>query len=218
MTATTAIDTPSFATQLRLATRPEHADAEGSQFVEDLMAGKLVREDYIALLSQHFFIYSALEDAGRALSDDDVAGPFVLEPLLRLPSIESDLEVFLGGNWREAIAPLPATARYVDRLRDVAAHDASAYIAHCYTRYLGDLSGGQVIRRMLQTHYGLADNEVTFYEFTSIPKPKPFKDEFRALLDTANLGDEGRERVLRETSLAFTLNAEVFADLAARRA
>ena len=125
------------------------------------------------------------------------------------------LTFLLRPRWRETIAPLPATERYVARLEQVAAVRPEVFLAHHYLRYLGDLSGGQIIRRLLERAYRLDRDGLRFYIFDDIPHPKPFKDAYRAKLDAAPL-DEGRRRtVIDEANLVFGLNADLFADLAA---
>lgn len=42
-------------------------------------------------------------------------------------------------------------------------------LAHAYVRYLGDLSGGQFIRRRIAKAYGLEDSAgVSFYDFKKL--------------------------------------------------
>ena len=199
---------------LRTATRPQHEHAETRGFVTELMGGALSREAYIDLATQHHAIYSALEAAGERLKDDAVAGPFVMDELLRVPSLEADLALLLGDDWRERIDLLPATVAYVERLNQI--DSAAALVPHHYTRYLGDLSGGQIISRMLQRHYGMAEEELTFYAFAAIPKPKPFKDSYRELLDSAAFTPEQINAVVEEAKVAFDLNAALFNDLGGR--
>ena len=86
--------------------------------------------------------------------------------------------------------------------------------AHHYVRYLGDLSGGQVIGRMMQRHYGVSDECVTFYRFAEIPKTKPYKDNYRAALDALPIDAADRERLLAEATDAFLLNLNLFNALA----
>ena len=89
-------------------------------------------------------------------------------------------------------------------------------LAHHYVRYLGDLSGGQVIGRMMQRHYGVSDECVTFYRFAEIPKTKPYKDNYRAALDALPIDAADRERLLAEAADAFLLNLNLFNALGAR--
>src|SRR5699024_8513215 len=52
-------------------------------------------------------------------------------------------------------------------------------IAHHYTRYLGDLSGGQAIRTLMRRHYGLPKTSLTMWDFTEAGKTKPYKEAYR---------------------------------------
>lgn len=200
---------------LREGTRAAHEVAERSSFVEDLMAGRLDREAYAALVVQHHAVYSALEAAGGRLRAAGADSGLVLDELLRVPSIEADLVALLGAGWRDRLVVLPATAAYVARI-DAIGDDLPRYAAHAYTRYLGDLSGGQAIKRILARDYGLTEG-TSFYEFPEINRIKPFKDAYRERLDALPLSAEQRRDAVDEARVAFELNAAVFADLAAAR-
>ena len=80
---------------------------------------------------------------------------------------------------------------------------------------MGDLSGGQIIRRMLERAYGYTTDGLQFYIFGEIPKPKVFKDTYRAKLDAAPLTPEDQQRVIDEVNLAYRLNGDLFAALEA---
>ncbi len=208
-----------FSQALRERTWSGHGESEGAGFMSDLMAGKGTREDYIALVAQHYFVYEALESAAVAFADDPVAAPFLSDQLTRLPALEADLSFLIDGGWRDAIVPLPTTVRYVDRINEIVAqHWAGGFVAHHYTRYLGDLSGGQAIRRLMQRHFGFETNGVGFYLFEQIADPKTFKDTYREQLDTAGWDESERERVIDEVLAAYRLNTELFDDLAQAKA
>ncbi|MHA3703861.1 biliverdin-producing heme oxygenase [Jatrophihabitans sp. YIM 134969] len=205
---------------LREATAEAHERAEGSAFVADLLGGRHVLEAYTALVAQNHAIYTALEAVTPRWADDPVAGPFVRRELLRVPSLEQDLSALLGSSWRSAAAELvqPATKVYVDHLRDVAGAWAPGFVAHHYVRYLGDLSGGQVVGRRVRDVFGTAGAAaVSFYAFDEIPAVKPFRDDYRSRLDALPLGSGERARMLDEAVVAFGLNRAVFVDLAAVR-
>ncbi|MHA6669668.1 biliverdin-producing heme oxygenase [Homoserinimonas sp. A447] len=210
--------TISFSTALRERTWTSHGASEGAGFMTDLMQGKGSRNDYIALVAQHYFIYEALEAAEAGFSGDPVASAFITPRLTRLPAIEADLSFLIGPDWREQIAPLPTTQRYVDRINTVAATWSGGFIAHHYTRYLGDLSGGQHIRRLMQRHFGFDTNGVGFYFFDEIASPKDFKDTYREQLDSVDWSAEERERVIDEVLIAYRFNTELFEDLSAAKA
>lgn len=208
-----------FSQALRERTMASHGDSAGATFMSDLMTGKGSREDYIALVAQHYFIYEALEAAAERFVDDSTAAPFISPQLTRLPALEIDLEHLVGSDWRESISPVPATQRYVDRINEVADQGwPGGFIAHHYTRYLGDLSGGQAISRIMQREFGFETNGVAFYLFEGIASPKEFKDTYRTQLDSVEWDDAERERVIDEVLLAYRFNTELFIDLAAAKA
>jgi heme oxygenase len=209
-------DADDFSLRLRNATRIQHEQAEESGFMSALIAGELPLAGYSALAGQLWPVYAALEEAAVDLRDHPVVGPFIADELFRLPALEADLAHLLGPDWRQAIPASAAAADYAARIRKVAAEWPEGYVAHHYTRYLGDLSGGQILRRVLQRIYGLSDAGLTFFVFDGIPKPKPFKDAYRDRLDRINLDAAGQNRVIAEAGLAFELNTAVFATLGSR--
>jgi heme oxygenase len=208
-----------FSQALRERTWSGHGESEGASFMSDLMTGKGTREDYIALVAQHYFVYDALEAAAASFAGDPVAAPFLSDQLTRLPALEADLAFLLGDQWRDVIAPLATTERYVLRIRELVDQRwAGGFVAHHYTRYLGDLSGGQVIRRIMQRQFGFETNGVGFYLFDQIASPKQFKETYRDQLDAAGWDAAERDRVIDEVLLAYRLNTELFDDLAAAKA
>lgn len=209
----TDLEVERLSARLRDATRDEHERTESSPFVVALMDGRLDRSAYTALLGQSYLFYSVLEEAGDRWRGDAVIGPFVSDALVRRDALEADLAWLSGPEWRAGLAPLPATQRYIDRLRQVCFSSRSAFVAHHYTRYLGDLSGGQIIRSKLRSNYGLIEDGVRFYVFDGIAKPKVFKDSYRALIDAVPWDTGERTTLVAEANEAFRLNRGVFDDL-----
>lgn len=203
---------PTLSEGLRGATAVAHDRAEHATFVEDLMSGRLDAAAYRSLAGQLYFVYRALESVGDELSGDPVAGPVVDERLRRLPRLASDLAVL--GTDPCAVEPLPAVADYVAAI-EATRDDPVRFVAHHYTRYLGDLSGGQVIRSRMKRHYGLSDDALSFYVFDDVPKLKKYKDSYRDTLDALPLDDEQAEALIVEAVAAFTHNERLFAELAA---
>ncbi len=148
----------SFSAALRERSSSSHSRSEHAGFMADLLKGEGSREDYIALVAQHYFIYEALEGAGDRMRNDPVAAVFISDRLTRLPALEADLEFLIGSDWRDTITPLPTTQRYVDRINEVGATWVGGFVAHHYTRYLGDLSGGIFIGRVMQRRFGFETN------------------------------------------------------------
>ncbi|MBZ4488459.1 biliverdin-producing heme oxygenase [Microbacterium sp. cx-55] len=208
----------SFSAALRERSSGAHSGSEGAGFMSDLIKGEGTRDDYINLVAQHWFIYEALEGAADRMRRDPVASVFISEKLTRLPALEADLEFLVGPDWRERIVPLPTTQRYVDRIRQVGATWAGGFVAHHYTRYLGDLSGGLFIGKLMQRRFGFDTNGIGFYIFGDIADPKAFKDVYRLQLDAVPWDDDERERVIDEVLQAYRFNTELFEDLARAKA
>lgn len=211
-------DIVSFSAALRERSSGSHSRSEHAGFMSDLLKGEGSREDYIALVAQHYFIYEALESAGDRMRKDPVAAVFISDRLTRLPALEADLDFLIGPDWRGSISPLPTTQRYVDRINEVAATWVGGFVAHHYTRYLGDLSGGVFIGRVMQRRFGFETNGVGFYLFDDIADPNAFKDVYREQLDAAPWDDAERERVIDEVLVAYQFNTELFLDLDRARA
>lgn len=195
---------------LREATARAHEDAERSAFVGDLMGGRLGVAAYTRLVGQLVHVYRALETTGTRLAADPVAGAVLDDRLCRVSSLESDL-VALGAD--PAGEPmLPVTADYVAAI-EACDDDAVRYIAHHYTRYLGDLSGGQIIASRMRAHYGVSDDALAFYRFAGIDKLKRYKDAYRDRLDALELDRDALARLTSEAIAAFEYNQRLFTEL-----
>jgi heme oxygenase len=214
-------DTAAFSARIREASWSRHqgldpsADAaEPAPGVFDLLfGGTLSVDDYTRWHAQQFLVYEAIEAAAERFRDDPVAGPFVFPELARVPAIEADLRFLMGPKWQSGIEPLAATKAYVDRITEAAAAWPGGYIAHAYTRYLGDLSGGQAFGKAARRNYGFDGEGASFYEFTDIKSPKAFKDEYRSRLDAADLTAAEQDRLIEEVLLAYDHNGAVLAAL-----
>lgn len=206
-----------FSQALRQRTWDAHGSSEGAGFMTDLMRGRGTREDYIALVVQHYYIYEAIEEVADSLENDPLAGRFITPQLTRLPALEADLEFLIGPDWREQCAPLPSTERYVARIREMA-NWPGGFVAHHYTRYLGDLSGGQHIYKVMQKRFGFETNGILFYLFEQIADPTEFKNTYRTELDAAEWDEVESERVIDEVLNAYNLNTAVFGDLSEAKA
>ncbi|UUU42261.1 heme oxygenase (biliverdin-producing) [Streptomyces sp. NBC_00162] len=204
-----------FSTVIRVASHEQHTEAETSTFMSDLLGGRLGVEAYTRYTEQLWFVYRALEDAAGSLREDPVAGPFIQPELMRVAEIERDLAHLLGPDWREGVAALPATEAYAARVAQCAAEWPGGYVAHHYTRYLGDLSGGQIIRDKAERTWGFArkGDGVRFYVFAGISNPAAFKRTYRELLDAIAADDLEKQRIVDECKRAFDFNGAVFREL-----
>ncbi|GAA2714280.1 MULTISPECIES: biliverdin-producing heme oxygenase [Streptomyces] len=201
-----------FSVLIRTASHEQHTEAESSSFMSDMLGGRLGLAAYRRYTEQLWFVYRALESTSGALAADPVAGPFIRPELARTAQLECDLAHVAGPGWREGLVPLPATAAYAARIEECARTWPAGYVAHHYTRYLGDLSGGQVIRGTAERTWGFArkGDGVRFYVFEDIANPAAFKREYRGLLDALPLDDLEKQRVVEECRRAFAMNTAVF--------
>ncbi|MER5192899.1 biliverdin-producing heme oxygenase [Streptomyces sp. NPDC002755] len=202
----------SFSTLIRTASHEQHVEAETSTFMSDLLGGRLGVEAYARYTEQLWFVYEALEAGAERLAADPAAGPFIQPELFRLPALERDLTHLRGAGWRSGLSALPATEAYAARVRECAERWPAGYIAHHYTRYLGDLSGGQIIRDKAERTWGFErkGDGVRFYVFEEIGNPAAFKRGYRELLDGVRADDLEKQRIVSECKRAFALNTDVF--------
>jgi heme oxygenase len=154
-------------------------------------------------------IYRTMEQALAAQRESVVVGQMVRPELDRAGAIESDLHVISDLYRINHLAELPESMRYVDAIRQASEGTGVRLIAHAYARYLGDLSGGQILRKLIQRSLGLPPEALTFYDFRGIPDIAAFKAEYRSAIEQA--GDEigDFDPVVAEGARAFELNIEL---------
>ena len=196
------------------ATKKTEPEPEDPSILGALLDGELHLDDYTALHSQQYFVYRLLDEATEHWRDHPVAGRFCYPELSRAQAFDADLSLLIGPNWREEIAPIASTRTYLNRLQEICFDWPGGFIAHHYTRYLGDLSGGQAFRAAINNTYGFNDGPgVSFYVFDEIPKPAEFKDGYRAQLDAAGFDGDERDRVIAEVLDAYDYNSNVLGEL-----
>jgi heme oxygenase (biliverdin-producing, ferredoxin) len=207
-------DLEPFSGVLRRATSEVHERAHHSTYMDALLGGRLDLDDYATLVVQYWHIYGAIEDGADTLAGDAVVGAFAVDGLRRRPGIAADLAALRGPGWADDLSPLPATAAYAERVREVAATWPGGWVAHHYTRYLGDLAGGQAVRGLLRRTYGVVDDGARFYEFSALGPVPRFRTYYRSLLDAAPWDEVERARIAEEAQRAFELNIAMLAELA----
>ncbi|MBG0560841.1 biliverdin-producing heme oxygenase [Actinoplanes aureus] len=204
-----------FAARIRRATMVEHRAAESRSFISRLMAGTVPLAGFAELTAQYLAVYRELEAAAGLMRTDAVAGAFADPALFRVAALEADLAHLYGPGWKSALTTLPATEHYTQRLREYCRTSPGHFIAHHYVRYLGDLSGGQLIGRSLADKYGLGRAGTSFYRFEQIPDPRAYKTAYRERLDGLDLPEDELGGVVAEAQLAFACNGAIFQELGA---
>ena len=154
------------ATQLREGTSKSHSMAENVSFVKSFLGGVIDKESYKKMVANLYFVYVAIEDAMEENKTHECIEPIFHTELNRRESLEQDLEFYYGKDWESKISPSPATQAYVERIETISKSKPELLVAHAYTRYLGDLSGGQILKKIAQRAMNLKGNEgLAFYEF-----------------------------------------------------
>ncbi len=202
------------ATKLREGTKKAHTMAENVGFVKCFLKGVVEKTSYRKLVANLYFVYSAIEAEMLKHQNHPVIAPIYFPQLNRKQSLEQDLTYYYGPNWVEQVAPSAAAQAYIARIQEVSATAPELLVAHSYTRYLGDLSGGQILKGIAQRAMNLSEGEGTaFYEFAEIPDEKQFKKDFRAAMDRLPIDEATAERIVEEANNAFGMNMKMFMEL-----
>ncbi|KAL4647901.1 heme oxygenase-like [Arapaima gigas] len=200
---------------IKVATKESHVRAENTELMLSYQRGQITLPQYKLLLFSLYEIYRALEEEmDRNAAHPAVAPIYFPLELARLESLEKDLEYFYGEDWRDRVIVPGATQRYAQRLRQIGKENPEYLVAHTYTRYLGDLSGGQVLGRITQKSLGLENGKgLSFFSFPAVSSPNRFKQLYRSRMNSIELTKAEKQGVLDEAVRAFEFNIEVFEDL-----
>ena len=194
---------PGFGAMLRARTGAVHREAERTGFIADLIRGRATREGYALYLRSLVPVYDALETALAAATAAPFA-PFKHAGLHRGAALRADLAAIAGAGWAGVSVPSEAQAY----ARDVAAAAGGIrLLAHAYARYLGDLSGGQILKPVLARTLGLAPEALAVYDFPGLPSIEAHRTAIRTALDMVDAASA--EAVAAEAVSAFRHNIAV---------
>jgi heme oxygenase (biliverdin-producing, ferredoxin) len=202
------------ASKLRVGTKKAHTMAENVGFVKCFLKGVVEKNSYRKLVGNFYFIYSAMEEEMEKHRNHPIVSKINFPELNRKQSLEEDLSFYYGFNWREQVQLSSAGEAYVQRIREISATAPELLVAHSYTRYLGDLSGGQILKNIAVTAMQLGEGQGTaFYEFAAIPNEKEFKAKYRQALDELAIDEATADRIVDEANDAFGMNMKMFQEL-----
>ncbi len=201
-------------TELREGTKKAHTMAENMGFVRCFLRGVVEKNSYRKLVGNFYFAYTAMEEELERHKGHPVVSKIYFPKLHRKASLEEDLAYYYGPSWKEQVAITPAGQKYVDRIREVSNTQPELLVGHSYTRYMGDLSGGQILKGIAQRAMNLSDGEGTaFYEFPDISDEKAFKAHYRQSMDEAPVDEAMVAQIVEEANDAFGMNMEMFQEL-----
>ncbi|MBC6419030.1 MAG: heme oxygenase (biliverdin-producing) [Prochloron sp. SP5CPC1] len=201
------------ATMLREGTKKSHTMAENVGFVKCFLKGVVEKKSYRKLVANLYFVYSAMEEEMERLKDHPIVSKIYFSQLNRKESLEKDLYFYYGANWKQEIQLSPAGSAYVERIHEVAASKPELLVSHSYTRYLGDLSGGQILKKIAQNAMNLEAGGTAFYEFPDIPDEKAFKNQYRQTMNELPVDMATAEEIVAEANDAFGMNMKMFQEL-----
>ena len=196
------------ALELKEGTKVSHSAAENTKFVSSFLKGVVSRDNYKQLTANFYYVYRAMEEEIDKLDDF----PLHDKLLNRTHKLEQDLRYYYGVMWRDKIKPSQSTKNYVKRIQVIAQQTPYLLVAHHYTRYMGDLSGGQILASITKKALNLTTEGLKFYEF-DIPNMKEYKDKYRQTLNDLNMSEVQTSMLIDEANYAFKLNMLLFDEL-----
>jgi heme oxygenase len=203
---------------LKMGTQSAHKAAESGSFVKRLLRGRVPLEEYRLLLVDLRHAYEALESGLEAAANvkqcQVVQAIHHPTELSRLSSLRQDVEFWFRSEPEALAATMPSKAAqaYAARIREIAETAPHLLVAHAYTRYLGDLSGGMVIKRSIcrAMPVGEEGEGVRFYDFQNVSDAKSFKQKYRDQLDCLDVLPAVAEEIVQEANKAFDFNSAIF--------
>lgn len=203
----------SLAIALKEGTKESHSAAENTKFVASFLRGVVDYEEYRKLLTNFYYVYDTMEQRIRETEDPMVVA-VRSEDLERKEGIERDLEHYYGADWKEKQIPSEACNKYCARINEIAEERPHLLVAHHYTRYIGDLSGGKILKEITARVLNPPEGKgLDFYEFPSIPNAKLFKQNYRACLDNLGTTTAQEKELIEEANYAFQLNMFMFEEI-----
>ena len=206
---------PGLRARLKNETRALHDQAERTGVMQRILRGRFVRTDYCELLRNLREIYAALEPALERHADHPLVAPIAFRGLFRLAHIERDLHDLHGPDWSDELEIKQAAAEYKQRLETLSATQPALLSAHAYVRYLGDMSGGQILARLVAQHLCAGDTGTSFYCFGSRADADLLIARFRAGLDAIPASPADADAIVAEGQRAFRSHIDLFEQLAA---
>jgi heme oxygenase len=197
------------AAALRARASELHGHAERSGIVHRILLGQADRYGYALLLRNLLLAYQLLEQGLRRHRHTPGVRMAVRPALFRAPRLAADLAALCGPSWRRSLPLLAEGALYARRVAQAAKGDGRLLIAHAYVRYLGDLNGGQTMKRLLARTLAVEPATLSFYDFPDITDMRAFSAAYRADLDRAGGEIDSIDAVAEEVARAFALNIQV---------
>lgn len=175
---------------LRELTLEHHRRAERSDFVRRIIKKTITDEQYYVYLCNQLLCYNILEH--WAEKNGILVG---IENIKRASNLSNDIMDFKIKYGYKIPVVTDASLKYYDYVNEEINQDPEKLMAHIYVRHMGDLSGGQILKKLVPgegEHY-IFDEDVD-----------GLKDKIRVKLHDG-LADEARK--------CFDMVGDMFEDL-----
>jgi len=196
---------------MKKETWDEHEASKDSNFAISIMSGELGKEGFIEWQRALYPIYVILEDILKKNRKDPVLHIFDHRKLDRAERIFDDLQK-LGADPVKNPSPLKTVPPYIAAI-EKASESPQRLMAYHYTRYMGDMNGGQVIARAMENVCGIDREALSCYDFSEIGDGYHYRKQYKTLLELSPWTEEEREAFIDEAKIAYARNADFFEEL-----
>jgi heme oxygenase len=200
-----------FVDAMKEETFEAHELSKDSGFATTIMSGAWSHLGFVEWQRALHPIYVSLEDIMKKNRKDPNLHMFDHRKLDRSQKIFNDL-AYYGVDPTKDPSPLPSVKEYVAKVED-AGSQAQRIMAYHYTRYMGDMIGGQVIARTLMEKYDMPKEALSCYDFSDVGDLYHYRKTYKTLLDLVPWSDEERRAFIEETKVAYEINAVLFSEL-----
>lgn len=186
--------------RLRAETHAEHKLAEGSEFEQALVSGRVSRPTFIAYLQQRQLIHAALDPAVTALAVGQSRFDGLIPPeLLQTANLAADLEFFGASNGATA---LPPTADFVKEI-ELLGENRCASLLGIYYVFEGSKNGARYIARAVQRSLALTPPDGLRYLDPHGPAQRDLWTAFKERMNAIEFTNVEQDLMVNAAKRAF---------------
>ena len=193
------------ASRMRENTEIIHNRVEKRVFLQNLAKGKVSKELYCQYLVDLKHIYEGLEKKLDQNCSHKATGQLCIPTLYRTKNLEEDIKALGIKN----LKPGDKAQEYCKYLENIEQDKSHLLVAHAFTRYLGDLFGGQLLYKKVDKMW---KGVTAFYTF-EVPSCRKFAQKICKILNTLPLSGTQQNEIVKEAYKAFEFADKMLASL-----